>query len=195
MGFHYALLFPILDRIIRLSSNEKDLVLDPFCGSGTTLLSASLNNRRFWGIDINEDAIFLTQSRLKNGIKSKSKLLERGRSSYDQVDNRLEIVLSDIEYQAIQRNAGIDAILSQKKRNYFIFVRLQKPFETVSKGVQRLKRAMSKKGKCFGIFIIFEKEKLLFSKGYEYHNIFTINSHAIKIQHLIDSLSKKGDPK
>jgi DNA modification methylase len=42
----------LLERIIKASSNERDLVLDPFCGCGTTIIVASKLNRRFIGIDI-----------------------------------------------------------------------------------------------------------------------------------------------
>lgn len=42
----------LLERIIKASSNEGDLVLDPFCGCGTTAIVASQWNRRFIGIDI-----------------------------------------------------------------------------------------------------------------------------------------------
>ena len=42
----------LLRRIIELSSDENDLVLDPFCGCGTTVIVASKLNRRFIGIDI-----------------------------------------------------------------------------------------------------------------------------------------------
>ena len=42
----------LLERIIRASSKEGDLLLDPFCGCGTTPIMASKTNRRFIGIDI-----------------------------------------------------------------------------------------------------------------------------------------------
>ncbi len=42
----------LLERIIKASSNEGDLVLDPFCGCGTTIIVASQWNRKFIGIDI-----------------------------------------------------------------------------------------------------------------------------------------------
>ena len=41
----------MLDLIVRTSSNENSIVLDCFCGSGTTLKSAHLNNRNWIGID------------------------------------------------------------------------------------------------------------------------------------------------
>lgn len=54
----------LLDLIISASSNEGDLVLDCFCGSGTTLLSAQSLNRRWIGIDSSEPAIEATRKRL-----------------------------------------------------------------------------------------------------------------------------------
>jgi len=42
----------LLERIIKASSNEGDIVLDPFCGCGTTVIVASKLNRQFIGIDI-----------------------------------------------------------------------------------------------------------------------------------------------
>ncbi len=47
----------LLDRIIQASSNEGDVVLDPFCGCGTTLESAQKLNRKWIGIDIAIHAI------------------------------------------------------------------------------------------------------------------------------------------
>ncbi|MDE0020401.1 MAG: DNA methyltransferase [Candidatus Poribacteria bacterium] len=49
----------LLERVIEASSNEDDLVLDPFCGCGTTIEAAYLLNRRWIGIDISSFAIDL----------------------------------------------------------------------------------------------------------------------------------------
>ena len=54
----------LLDRIIKASSNKGDMVLDPFCGSGTTLVSAQNLERNFIGIDLSEEAISIARSRL-----------------------------------------------------------------------------------------------------------------------------------
>ena len=45
----------LLERIILASSNEGDVVLDPFCGSATTGVAAIRHNRRFVGIDIEQE--------------------------------------------------------------------------------------------------------------------------------------------
>ena len=54
----------LLERIIRASSNEGDLVADFFCGSGTTLVVAKRLRRQWLGCDINSDAVKLTEQRL-----------------------------------------------------------------------------------------------------------------------------------
>jgi DNA modification methylase len=54
----------LLERIIAASSNEGDLVLDPFCGCGTTVHAAQKLNRRWIGIDITHLAISLIKRRL-----------------------------------------------------------------------------------------------------------------------------------
>jgi site-specific DNA-methyltransferase (adenine-specific) len=54
----------LLDRIVRASSVPDSLVLDPFCGSGTTLVAAAQAGRRFAGSDVGELAIATTKKRL-----------------------------------------------------------------------------------------------------------------------------------
>ena len=49
-------------------SNEGDVVLDPMVGSGTTALAAKKNNRNYIGIDINQEYVDLTNSRLEKVI-------------------------------------------------------------------------------------------------------------------------------
>ncbi|MBQ9026357.1 MAG: site-specific DNA-methyltransferase, partial [Methanobrevibacter sp.] len=53
-------------RLINLYSYENDVVLDPFCGSGTTCLAAIENNRYYIGYDINKDYIDLSERRIFN---------------------------------------------------------------------------------------------------------------------------------
>lgn len=54
----------LLDLIIKTSSNEGSVVLDCFCGSGTTLKSAHENNRKWIGIDQSKEAIKTTIEKL-----------------------------------------------------------------------------------------------------------------------------------
>jgi site-specific DNA-methyltransferase (adenine-specific) len=54
----------LLERVIRASSNEGDLVLDPFCGCGTAIAVAERLNRRWIGIDVAHVAIDIVRDRL-----------------------------------------------------------------------------------------------------------------------------------
>jgi DNA modification methylase len=58
----------LLERIVKASSNEGDLVLDPFCGCGTTVQVAQRLNRRWIGIDITHLAIGLIKKRLSDAF-------------------------------------------------------------------------------------------------------------------------------
>jgi len=58
----------LLERIIRASSNEDDVILDPFCGCGTTITVAERLSRRWIGIDITHLAITLMRHRLHDSF-------------------------------------------------------------------------------------------------------------------------------
>lgn len=62
--------FEMLDLIVKTSSNEESIVLDCFAGSGTTLIAALRNNRKFIGIDQSEESIKVITERLNNEVKS-----------------------------------------------------------------------------------------------------------------------------
>ena len=64
-GFHGCQMpEQLLGRIIRVSSDAGDVVLDPFGGSGTTLAVAKKLDRRFLGFELSEDYVTAIESRL-----------------------------------------------------------------------------------------------------------------------------------
>ena len=66
----------LLERIVRASSKEGDVVLDPFCGCGTAIAAAERLNRRWIGIDITHIAITLIRHRLQDTFKGELKPYE-----------------------------------------------------------------------------------------------------------------------
>ncbi|MDO5760811.1 MAG: DNA methyltransferase [Bacteroidota bacterium] len=60
--------------IYSLLNEDKGVVIDPYCGSGTTLVAAKLLNKDFIGIDISEDYISFTKERLEKALKEKRKV-------------------------------------------------------------------------------------------------------------------------
>ena len=55
----------LLRMLIKASSNEGDMVLDPFCGSGTTLVAAKQLDRTYIGMDKSEKACQIARERIE----------------------------------------------------------------------------------------------------------------------------------
>lgn len=60
----------VLDRIIKASSNPGDIVLDPFNGSGTTVVSAALLGRKYVGIDQSAEYVSFAKQRLEHALQA-----------------------------------------------------------------------------------------------------------------------------
>lgn len=135
----------LLEQIIKLASNENDLILDPFCGSGTTLVAAALLGRRAIGIDVSEDAVEIARQRLENPSKSESVLLQVGRAAYRNADEDALALLQGMDVVPVQRNRGIDAFVKGDIDGYPIPIRVQRPNETILEAAALLHRAGSTK--------------------------------------------------
>ncbi len=68
----------LLERIIKASSNPGDLVLDPFCGCGTTIDAAEKLGRKWIGIDITQLATSLIKNRLRDTYGDKIEIITIG---------------------------------------------------------------------------------------------------------------------
>jgi site-specific DNA-methyltransferase (adenine-specific) len=66
----------LLDRIVRASTNPGDVVLDPFCGSGTTGVAAVRLGRRFVGMDVSEEYLNVARQRIEDETKPQQLTLE-----------------------------------------------------------------------------------------------------------------------
>lgn len=81
---HEALGYPtqkpvaLLERIIATSTNPGDVVLDPFCGCGTTVHAAQKLKRKWLGIDITYLALNLIKRRLQNAFDGRTLRYEEG---------------------------------------------------------------------------------------------------------------------
>jgi DNA modification methylase len=82
LGYPTQKPLPLLERIIKSSSNENDIVLDAFCGCGTALVAAQKLKRQWMGIDISPTACRVMAKRLKKdcGLKEDEKLQQIGRN-------------------------------------------------------------------------------------------------------------------
>jgi site-specific DNA-methyltransferase (adenine-specific) len=68
LGYDTQKPMPLVERVIKASSNKGDVVLDPFLGGGTTVVASEMLGRRWIGIDITHLAISLTRKRLSDSF-------------------------------------------------------------------------------------------------------------------------------
>ncbi len=176
----------LLEQIIKIASNEGDTVLDPFCGSGTTLVAGKLLNRNVIGIDISSEAVELTKTRLKKPVKSESNLLKNGRKSYQTVDELVEKLLYDIEYIPVHRNNGIDAILKEKYQGSPILIRIQKKNETLDEAISLLNKAVEIKKAKKSFLIRTNDIKTLFNYGIENDKITVVDSASYGLKKILN---------
>ena len=55
----------MMAKLIKISSKESDIVCDPYCGSGTTLIAAKQLKRKYIGIDIYKKYCEISRDRLR----------------------------------------------------------------------------------------------------------------------------------
>ena len=134
----------LLNRIIEIASDEGDVVLDPFCGSGTTCVSAKLLNRRYIGIDSSAEAIRLTQKRLEEMVVSQSKLLDNGLDDYREKNDKELAILANLNAFPVQRNSGIDGFLKEHFEGCPVPVKIQCEHETLEDAIEKLENATAK---------------------------------------------------
>lgn len=144
----------LLERVINLVTDPGDLVVDPFCGSGTTLVAARLLGRRAIGIDISKEAVALAKGRLMNPAKTGSPLLEAGRASYQTADADALALLSGLACVPVQRNRGIDAILAENVQGRPVPVRVQRAHESVSEAAAALAKAGRSKHAALMVLVV-----------------------------------------
>lgn len=176
----------LLERIISLASEPGDLVLDPCCGSGTTLVAAHLLGRRSLGIDSSKPAIALARKRLASPFKTESALLQKGRAAYRGVDTAALAHLGELDLVPVQRNRGIDAILRRQYRSKPVAVRVQRPDESAEQAAQLLARAGQSK-RCALMILVLTRghEPEAPSAGWP-ANVVAIENTTLQIDRVLD---------
>lgn len=183
----------LLERIIHIASNENDLILDPFCGSGTTLVAAKRLNRRATGIDISANAIEITQQRLTELIKSESNLLKSGPEAYRNADEESLALLRGLEFVPVQRNKGIDAFLKDDLNGCVIPIRVQRLDETIVEAANKLYKAARTKNVPV-MFLVALKEGGYFSFAGELPpKVVVVDGPSLTISRIVTKLEMGGD--
>lgn len=183
----------LLERIIEIATNPGDLILDPFCGSGTTLVAAKLLGRHGIGMDISPDAVELTKQRLINPIRTASNLLKKGRESYLTADEEALALLQGLDAIPVHRNKGIDAILKQQFKDKPILVRVQKPGESLLESFLLLSAAAQTKSSQLSILVQTDPSESI-SKQVIPPYIKIIDTPLVQIKQLLNETGKKAVP-
>ncbi len=117
----------LLERIIKASSNERDVVLDAFCGCATTCVAAERLGRQWIGIDISEKAVALVRMRLekevglfghvihRTDIPKRSEKLPNYRTHKHTLYGTQEGLCNGCETQFPFRNMTVDGIIPKSQ--------------------------------------------------------------------------------
>lgn len=184
MGYPTQKPILLLEKIIEISTEKGDCVLDPMCGSGTTLVSAKLSDRNYIGIDISPDAIEMTKVRLLELIKTESRLLDVGEESYLDKSDYERTILKSIDAVPVERNSGIDGFIYINDQH--IPVKIQKHNESLELTKRKLINASKNKNSKLMILVRTQKEfeNSLFS--WDDENVLIIDSHDLQIKELMN---------
>ncbi|SFT77414.1 site-specific DNA-methyltransferase (adenine-specific) [Lishizhenia tianjinensis] len=148
----------LLQQILEITTDEGDLVLDPFNGSGTTCVAAKSMDRNFIGIDMSPDAVELAKQRLEDMIITGSALLEKGVNEYNQKNEEELALLKSIDAIPVQRNSGIDGFLKEHYKGKPVPVKIQSEYESLNDAKEKLERSSANKGYELKILIQTKEE-------------------------------------
>lgn len=180
----------LLEQVIKLVTDKGDVVMDPFAGSGTTLVAAKMLGRKYIGVDISADAVKLADARLHDLVKTESILLQKGKAAYRNLSDEQMGVLKSIGAIAVQRNSGIDGFLKEYIDGKPISVRIQREDETLNDSISRLIKA-SKAKKC-AYMVLIRTHSDLFDL-YDFKNIpenlEIIDSYEMRMSEMLDKLN------
>lgn len=183
----------LLEQIIKLVTDENDIVLDPFMGSGTTLVAAKMLNRRYIGIDISKKAVELAEYRMESLIKTESYLLKRGKDAYMNLSENQINLLKSINATPVQRNSGIDGFLNEFVNDRPVSIKIQKESETLEEAANKLCKS-SKSKKC--IYMILIRTHLDFIDTFEYSNypsnLFIMDTYDLIIKDFIEQQKEEN---
>jgi len=177
----------LLERIIELATEPGGLVVDPFCGSGTTLVAAMLLGRRAIGFDESADAVALAKSRIENPVKTDSNLMKVGREAYRTDASEVDRALAEIAHARVQRNKWIDAILDRQYCDAPVPIRIQREGEDLGEVMRGIAKVGAKRQARLMFVVARERGAALFLEQIP-AGVVVVDS----IGHQVDSAFESG---
>jgi site-specific DNA-methyltransferase (adenine-specific) len=175
----------LLEKIIEVGTAKGDVVLDPMCGSGTTLVAAALLERHWIGIDIEPGAIELARARLHSPQKTVSRLLEDGKEAYLKQDDKTRSILEAMNALVVERNNGLDGFLKVHYLGTPVAIRVQKEHESIEEARRQLLKASATKGCILKILVRAtgcQQQANYFDLESIDDNLLIVDSHELAIE-------------
>lgn len=171
----------LLERIIGIATDKGDWVLDPFCGSGSTLIAAKLFERNYIGMDISAEAVQLAEQRLLEPVRTESQLLTAGEESYLEKSDFERAILKSLDAIAVERNNGIDGFLKSYVNNRPVAVRIQKIGEDIEDAKNKLVAASKSKNCTLMILVRTHRQSNYLFAPENDENILVVDSYDLLI--------------
>ena len=98
--------FPVglIERLVLSLTHRKDLVFDPFAGTGSAGVAALLHDRKFWGCEIDPEYADLAVDRLRRTIKGEERFRSHAKPIYDHRKSKLSVVPLEHPIEAERAN-------------------------------------------------------------------------------------------
>ena len=206
----------LLERIIQSSSNEDDVVLDPFCGCGTAVAVAEKLKRQWIGIDITHLAVALMKSRLKTAfdldpgqdydVVGEPQDVGSARALWEQDPYQFQywaVSLLEAQPQGEQKRGadrGVDGVLyfldGPRRTSQKVVVQV-KGGRVSSPQIRDLKGVVEREKAAFGLFISLEEPtrdmRTEAASGGFYHSDLWVRDYPkIQIRTVGEMLNGKG---
>ena len=179
----------LLEQILRLVTDEGDFVIDPFVGSGTTVVAAKMMQRKYLGIDILPAAVDLAKQRLESLVKTESFLLKKGKKAYQNLSDFQMDILKHFQAVPVQRNSGIDGFLKEYIDGRPVSIKIQKENESFEDAINKMIKAGNTKKCCFMILVrthMDEQQKFLHNNIPQ--NVIVIDSYELQNELILEKL-------
>lgn len=209
----------LLERIIQASSNEGDVVLDPFCGCGTAIAASQKLNRKWIGIDVTHLSISLMKYRMKDMFDLTEKKDYQVVGEPEDVQSAKQLAKDDryqFQWWALSlvqakplggdgkegkkgSDKGIDGVINfinEKNQTERVLIQI-KSGHVKSGDVRDLRGVLDREEAALGVFITLEEPSKdmnteAVSSGYYHSDLWQKDYPRIQILSIEDLLNGKG---
>ena len=162
----------VVKNLLIKYSNKNDIVLDQFVGSGTTMIESLLLNRKTIGIDINDKALNITKSRIKD-IGGKYKLIKGDATKLTLQDKSVDFICTHPPYMdIIKYSNGINGDISLLNGEEF--------YNSIKLVAKESFRVLKEKSYCAVLIGDIRKNGFIIPLGFNVMKLFLNESFSLK---------------